>query len=212
MKLTWSEKRMVGKGRPCSDAGKQRSTTACQQLHKCRHVRVISPDILKTPWRASLDTALWASCVPHWSRVWLTHTQRDFVCMKYYIHLYPHSVYDTCVCIGLLNLYVLSSYESTVCTYINGHHDLFTIASCTYKGYTDLGLTTHMHIFSVIIVMYTCSPINPTIHSTCFCIHHMHASIMNLYNLCKYMYWYIYVYRVCCMVHCQVVTACMNYL
>ena len=29
--------------------GKQRSVTACQQFHKCRYVRVISPDILKTP-------------------------------------------------------------------------------------------------------------------------------------------------------------------
>ena len=93
---------------------------------------------------------------------------------------------------GLFNLYVLSSYESTVYTYINGHHDLFIIPSCTYNGYTDLGLTTNVHIFSVIIVMYTCSTINPTIHasipvhSTCFCIHHMHASIMNLYNVFIY--------------------------
>ena len=58
------EKWMVGKGVPCPNAGKQRSITACQRFHKCRYVRVTSPDNLQTPKRASLDTALWASCVP----------------------------------------------------------------------------------------------------------------------------------------------------
>lgn len=150
------------------------------------------------------------TCIEHiWSDnivafVDTRHTHREILCVW-------STISSFC---GLFNLYVLSSYESTVYTYINGHHDLFIIPSCTYNGYTDLGLTTNVHIFSVIIVMYTCSPINPTIHasipvhSTCFCIHHMHASIMNLYNV----FIYIDIYRVCCMVHCQVVTACMNYL
>ena len=33
----------------CPNAGKHGVRTACQQFHKCRYVRVISPDILKTP-------------------------------------------------------------------------------------------------------------------------------------------------------------------
>ena len=47
----WSNAMIMvcGEGVLFPNAGKHGMRTACQQFHKCRYVRVISPDILKTP-------------------------------------------------------------------------------------------------------------------------------------------------------------------